>query len=32
VAISNSEARATPFVTLIAAVFGLSCVAKVSSA
>lgn len=32
VAISNSEAMATPFVILIAAVFGLSCVAKFSSA
>ena len=32
VAISNSDAMATPLVTLIAAVFGFSCVAKVSSA
>jgi hypothetical protein len=32
VAISSSEASATPFVMFIAAVFGLACVAKVSSA
>jgi hypothetical protein len=31
VAISNSDAIATPLVTLIAAVFGLSLVAKISS-
>jgi hypothetical protein len=32
VAISNSDASTTPFVMLIAAVFGFSCVAKVNSA